>query len=434
MSELKYFLAIDLGASSGRHIIGYKDNNGKFITDEIHRFRDYLIDSKDGLVWKTDFILDEIKIGIKKALVKYPEIESMAIDTWGVDYVLMDGEKEILPVYAYRNPRTKEVVDEVHSKICFEDIYKNTGSQFQEFNTLYQLSHDKKNNRLDNATDFLMIPEYLNFKLTGIKKKEYTNATTTGFYNLHNNCFCNEILKKVGLNEKICLDIEKPGSIVGNFTNEVAAEVGGNIKVVLCASHDTASAIESLDIDNEVLYLSSGTWSLLGMKIKEPITSEESKNSNFSNEGGVGYIRYQKNIMGLWIIQSVSKELGISIEDLKVAARKTKEFHLFDVNNNDFLSPKSMVKTIQNHIGKIVNVNVLSNSIHHSLAKSYEQAVNDIERLTNKRSENLYIIGGGANNIYLNELTEKYTKKKVIVLPIEATAIGNLKVQMEAYK
>ena len=299
---MKYYLAIDIGASSGRHIIGYKDENSNIKMEEIYRFKNGVVKQNNHLIWDIDYLFKEIKEGIKIAINKYQNIESLSIDTWGVDYVLLQNDKIIYPCYAYRDGRTKSRINEVHNIIPFEKLYELTGSQFQEFNTIYQLYDDKMNHRLDNVTDFLMIPEYFIYRLTGKKVKEYTNASTTGMMDEKNNIYSNEILEKLGFERKLFKELNKPGTIVGDFNNDIQKEVGGNIKVVLCATHDTASAVEGIDMKENSPYISSGTWSLLGLKLKKCITSLEAQKANYSNEYGPNYIRFQKNIMGLWLI------------------------------------------------------------------------------------------------------------------------------------
>lgn len=436
---MKYYLAIDLGASSGRHIIGYRNSHNELILDEVYRFKDYLQKQDNHLIWNIDFIFKEIKKGIKKALEKYQNIESMSIDSWGVDYVLMNGDKEIYPCYCYRDQRTKKVIKEVHSKISFEELYKITGTQFQEFNTIYQLYDDYKNNRLNQASDFLMIPEYLIYKLTGIKKKEFTNASTTGLFDYNQQDYSQEIMNKLGFNKKMFSKVYKPKTIVGNFLKEIQQEVGGNILVKLCPSHDTASAVEGIPMQENSPYISSGTWSLLGLKISNPITNQEALSANYSNESGPNYIRFQKNIMGLWIIQSLSRQMNFSFPEMVELAKKSPYNEVFDVNDEMFLSSLDMRQTIKDYFAKRKmilpkNDEDYINSTFISLASSYKDSLEELESITKSKFDKLYIVGGGAKNTYLNSLTEEITGKKVIALPIEATAIGNLLSQMEELK
>lgn len=420
---MKYYLAIDIGASSGRHIIGYKEDN-EIKTEEIYRFNNGVIEENGHLVWDIDYLLDEVKKGIDLALSKY-QIESLSIDTWGVDYVLMDKDKEIKPVYAYRDNRTLDVIDKVHSIIPFKDLYVHTGCQFQPFNTIYQFYVDKLNERLDKATDYLMIPEYLLYKLCGTKVNEFTNATTTGLINHETLTFDNEIIEKLELPKHLFKKLSQPKTIIGEYKG---------IKVVLCATHDTGSAVEGIPMLGNEPYISSGTWSLLGIKTNKPITTLNSMKANYSNEGGVNYNRYQKNIMGMWLINELKKELcpDTSYIDIVKQARESNFNETVEANDADFLAPKSMKEAFDKHLNSKPNSNGdYFKCAYESLAKSYKEAIDELEKNTNKKYESIYIVGGGAKNDYLNSLTEKYTNKKVIALPIEATALGNLKIQME---
>lgn len=306
----KNYLAIDIGASSGRHIVGWMEN-GVLRTEEVYRFPNSVRRVGSHLEWDIDSLFANVKQGIREAFAKYPNIESLSIDTWAVDYVLLKDGQPLYPVYSYRDSRTQAVLDEVHSILPFEQLYRRTGIQFQPFNSIYQLYADKKAGRLAQAEDFLMIPEYLLWKLCGVKAREYTNATSTGLVNAQTKEYDPEILQALGLPEAMFPKLTAPGTVLGSLTPNIAAEVGGQTKVVLCATHDTASAVEGIPMEQgDAPFLSSGTWSLLGVKLAKPITNPESCRANFTNEGGVGYIRYLKNIMGLWIIQCVQKTAG----------------------------------------------------------------------------------------------------------------------------
>lgn len=433
---MKFYLAIDIGASSGRHIVAYKDNLGKIISDEVYRFPNSVYQENNHLYWNINKLEAEVKEGIKKALEKYPVIESMSIDTWGVDYVLMNKDQAITPVYAYRDKRTKAIIDEVHKLIPFEKLYEITGCQFQEFNTIYQLYEDKISGRLLKADSFLMIPEYLMYCLTGVKKKEYTNAGTMGYYDAKTLLPSEKIINTLGLPDFVKEKSYKPGTVVGFFKKEVQEYVNGNIKVVLCPTHDTASAVEGIPMKENAPYISSGTWSLLGIKNDKSITNIEAYKSNYSNEYGPNYIRIQKNIMGLWIIQNLAKQLNLDFPTMVKMSKESNYCEIFDVNDQRFMSPKDMIKEIKTYFEE---KNMLLpkeakdyiNSTYHSLAYSYKIAFDELEKITSKKYDSLYIVGGGAKNQYLNELTAHYLQKKVIALPIEATALGNIKSQME---
>ena len=433
---MKYFLAIDLGASSGRHIIGYKKNDEN-ITEEVYRFPNFVDQNELGLTWDVNRIFNEIKNGIKIALSKYPSISSLSIDTWGVDYVLLDeNDKEIFPVYAYRDSRTKKVIENVHEKIPFNKLFGITGCQFQEFNTIYQMYDDKLKGRLDKAKSFLMLPEYFIYLLTGKKFHEFTNASTSGLLDLEKKEYSKEIIEALGFNKELFTPLSFPKTIVGPLKEEIASEVGGNILVKLVATHDTASAIEGAPIPLLTPYISSGTWSLLGVKVNSSIRTHEAMKLNYSNETGPSYYRFQKNIMGLWIIQCLQKEIGLSFPEM-VNLAKTSNFEgVFDVNDDRLFAAFNMKETIsllfkeRNLEGPKTDADFI-NSAYSSLAYSYKLAVDELEKILNRTFDEIYIVGGGAKNAYLNELTEKCSKKHVKVFPIEASAIGNLKIQME---
>ena len=401
------FLAIDIGASSGRHIIGWMED-GTLQTEEVYRFPNSVRRVDGHLEWDIDSLFANVKQGVKAAFAKYPAIKSLSIDTWAVDYVLL------------------------------KKVYERTGIQFQPFNTVYQLYADKKAGRLAQADDFLMIPEYLLWKLCGVKAREYTNATSTGLVNAQIREYDPEILSALGLPETMFPPLTAPGTVLGPLKPEIASEVGGQTNVVLCATHDTASAVEGIPMEQgEAPFLSSGTWSLLGVKLAQPVTTPESCKANFTNEGGVGYIRYLKNIMGLWIIQCVQKQLGISFAEMVELAKASTYTRIFDVNDARFSAPQDMSAEIRAALAETgappATDADLINCIYHSLAYCYGEAYREMEAVTGQHWDKLYIAGGGAKNATLNELTAHYTGKQVVALPIEATAIGNLKIQMNIH-
>ncbi|MBR2745743.1 MAG: rhamnulokinase [Erysipelotrichaceae bacterium] len=422
---MKYTLAIDIGASSGRHIVGWQEN-GELKNKEIYRFKNGVEENNGHLIWDIDYLLEQVKAGIAEAQKNY-HIESLSIDTWGVDYVLLKGDEELYPVYAYRDSRTEKVIDEVHSIVPFEELYEHTGCQFQPFNTIYQLYADLKEGRLEGVTDFMMIPEYLMYKLTGVKKKEFTNATTTGLINHDSLEFDHDITEKLRLPEQLFPKLNQPGETVGYYNGT---------EVLLCATHDTGSAVEGIPMEGNELYISSGTWSLLGVKTEKPITDIGSMKANYSNEGGVGYNRYQKNIMGMWIVNELQKELcpDENIAEIVIKAEESSYDLTLDANHESLLAPDSMSKAFDDLlIEKPESKYDYFRCAFKSLALSYKQAIEELEHNTGKTYSKLYIVGGGAKNQFLNRLTEQATGKKVIALPIEATAIGNLRIQLERY-
>ena len=430
---MKYYLAIDIGASSGRHIIGWQEN-GQLCTREVYRFPNGVGKEKGHLVWDVKALFSHVVAGIKKAFETCPTIQSLSIDTWGVDYVLLKGDEEVYPVYAYRDSRTEEVIPQVHEKVPFSELYRRTGCQFQPFNTIYQLYHDKENGRLANATDMLMMPEYLLWKLSGVKAREYTNATTMGMVNAETGAFDKEIVKALGYPGEFFPQLCQPGTVLGMMCPEIAEEVGGNCHVVLCATHDTGSAVEGIPMDGNHPYISSGTWSLLGVKTPKPITDAGSEKANYSNEGGVGYNRYQKNIMGMWLVNELQRELcpDMKFPEIVKLAESSTCTATVDANAPEFLSPESMKSAFDRATDNtLVTLGDYFRCAYRSLAMSYKQAIEELETNTGFTYEKLYIVGGGAKNTFLNGLTEEMTGKQVVALPIEATALGNLKIQME---
>lgn len=421
----KYHLAIDIGASSGRHIVGWRED-GRLRTKEVHRFPNGVRERDGHLTWDMAALLAEVRAGIEKARVAFGQIESLAIDTWGVDYVLLRGEEEVLPCYAYRDSRTEAVIEKVHEKMSFAELYRRTGCQFQPFNTIYQLYADKLAGRLEGVTDMLMLPEYLMWKLCGAKAREYTNATTTGMVNAQTGEFDLDIADALGLPRALFPKLTKPGTIIGEYEG---------IKCVLCATHDTGSAVEGIPMEANEPYISSGTWSLLGVKTPKPITDEASRAANYSNEGGVDYNRYQKNIMGMWLVNELQKELcpDTPFPEIVKLAEASACTATVDANAPAFLAPESMKAAFDEAAnGALQTPGDYFRCAYESLALSYRDAIRELERNTGRKYEKLYIVGGGAKNAFLNRLTEEATGLQVVALPIEATALGNLKVQMEA--
>ena len=421
---MKLALAIDIGASSGRHIVGWTEN-GEIKTEEVYRFPNGVTEKDGHLTWDSDALLMHVKTGIAIAKEKYPQIESLSIDTWGVDYVLLRGDEEVFPCYAYRDSRTEAVISAVHEKISFTRLYRHTGIQFQPFNTVYQLYADKLSGRLKGVTDFLMIPEYLMYKLCGVKSHEYTNATTGGMVSAETGEYDQAIIESLELPKHLFCQLQQPGTVIGEYEG---------IKVVLCATHDTGSAVEGIPMEGEQPYISSGTWSLLGVKTEKPITNQASELANWSNEGGVGYNRYQKNIMGMWLPNRLRSELcpDKSWDEIVAEAENSAFEKTVDANAQSFLAPESMkdafdaaLKTKPQRLGDYFRC------AYRSLALSYRNAIQELQHNTGKHYDSIYVVGGGAKNGFLNRLTEQATGKKVIAMPIEATALGNLKIQME---
>ena len=430
---MRRYLAVDIGASSGRHIVGWMENGG-IRTQEVYRFPNGVTEQNGHLVWNTASLFDHVVAGIEKAIERYPDIKSMSIDTWGVDYVLMRGEEEVLPCYAYRDARTENAIAKVHEIIPFEELYAHTGCQFQPFNTIYQLYDDLMQGRLEGVSDMLMMPEYLMYKLTGVKAREYTNATTMGMISAETGEFDMEIADRLHLPRVLFPKLSHPGTVLGSLKPELVEQVGGDLSVVLCATHDTGSAVEGIPMERNDPYISSGTWSLLGVKTPKPITDSGSLAANYSNEGGVGYNRYQKNIMGMWLVNCLQRELCPEwpFSEIVKAAKESDCGILIDANAPEFLAPRSMKAAFDTATGNALEtVGDYFRCAYRSLALSYRQAIEELERNTGKTYECLYIVGGGAKNTFLNDLTQAETGKKVVALPIEATALGNLRIQSQ---
>ena len=453
----RYYLAIDIGASSGRHIMGWIEN-GRMQLKEIHRFENRQLQKDGHLVWDMDNLWNGIIEGLKACKRENMIPETVGIDTWGVDYVLLDKDGNMVgDAVAYRDNRTADMDKELAGFISEEELYARTGIQKQLFNTIYQLLALKKENpeQLEKAQSLLMIPDYFNYRLTGVRKQEYTNATTSNLVNAREKKWDMEIIKKLGLPEKLFGTLSLPGTTVGVFSDDISELVGFKSTVILPATHDTGSAFLSVPARDETsVYLSSGTWSLLGVENKAPITSDTAKAANLTNEGGAFYrYRFLKNIMGLWIIQSIRRELNgseyvegkkskyaigknYSFPDLIEEAKKSSDFEtVLDVNDSSFLSPESMIDAIKDHCrakGQKVpeSVGEIMQSVYLGLSKCYADTIKEIENITGKKITGINIIGGGCQDGYLNELTAKATSLPVYAGPIEGTAIGNLVIQM----
>ena len=421
---MKYYLAIDIGASSGRHIVAWKEE-GRVCTREVYRFPNGVEEQDGHLVWNIQELEKHVKAGVDAAEQAVGRIESLSIDTWGVDYVLLKGDEPVLPCYAYRDSRTEKVIPEVHALVPFAELYRHTGIQFQPFNTVYQLCADLKAGRLEGVTDFLMMPEYLMYRLCGVKSHEYTNATTGGLVSAATGEYDLELAERLGLPAHLFHPLEQPGKVIGSYHG---------IRVMLCATHDTGSAVEGIPMEGNEPFISSGTWSLLGVKTPSPLTDEGSLAANYSNEGGVGYNRYLKNIMGMWLVNRLRDELcpGKPFGDIVSEAEASGFDGTVDANDQAFLAPESRKAAFDAALKTCPEKPAdYFRCAYRSLALTYQKAIRELEKNTGKTYQKIYIVGGGAKNKFLNRLTEEATGKQVIALPIEATALGNLKIQME---
>lgn len=439
--EKQYFLAIDIGASSGRHILANLEDD-KLVLEEVYRFKNGAEELDGKLVWNHKHLFESIVEGLKKCkeLAKIPA--SIGIDTWGVDYALLDENDNLIDeIYSYRDERTLKYMDEVHSIVSEDELYNRTGIQKQVYNTIYQLYCDKKSGKMAKAKSFLTMPDYLHFLLTGVKKNEYTEATTTGLINAKNRNWDYEVIERLGFNKDLFIEPSLPGTIVGELKKEIQDLVGFNAKVCVPPTHDTASAVMAVPNTDLPLYISSGTWSLMGIETQSENTSKIAKSSGFTNEGGYNKsITFVKNIMGLWIIQNIKKEYNdkYSFTDFVDEAKKAEGFDsLIDVNDMSFFAPKSMITAIKEYCEKTnqkvpETVGEIVLCVYRSLAKCYAEAIEQIEEISGEKFSTINIVGGGSQNVLLNELTAKFTNRKVVAGPVEATAIGNIIAQMIA--
>ena len=436
---MNYALAIDLGASGGRHILGHIEA-GRLVTEEVHRFTNAPTAQAGSLVWDTDGLFAEILTGLKKCAACGKIPDTVGIDSWGVDYALLDKRGErIGPVYCYRDGRGGRAADKLHTRISHAALYAVTGTQYQPFNTVYQLYDDLLTGRLAEAEDMLLLPSYLSYLLTGERRNEYTDASTTGLLDATARDWAYPLIDRIGLPQKLFRKPAMPG-VLGRFAPAVAAAVGFDATVVLPATHDTASAVFSVT-DPEAIYISSGTWSLLGRQIDQPILSEAARAGNYTNEGAAdGRIRFLRNIMGLWLIQSYRREIGnaYSFSELAEMAEREAVFDwAIDVDDERFLAPPDMSEAVRAACERAgmptpVTPGQTAHCIFSSLAHAYAAAADGLDALLQTRTDTIHIVGGGSRNRWLNTLTERYSGRKVVTGHPEATAVGNLGAQFIA--
>lgn len=434
-----YYLAVDIGASSGRHILG-SVQDGRIVIEEVYRFKNGNVKRNGHLCWELDRLFAEIKNGMKKCAALGKKPAYMGIDCFGVDFVLLDGENRILgDTVAYRDSRTDGMPEAVYEKIPYDTLYARTGVQTQRFNSIYQLYSIKTtSDALSKAERYLHIAEYFNFLLTGVQKNEFTMTSTTQLMNLKTKDFDTEILSALGFPAKIFTKPEMPGTVVGKLTAALQAETGLDCTVILAPAHDTASAVMAVPTMEPCVYISSGTWSLMGTVLPEMNGSLKGRDAGLTNEGAHdGQIRYLKNIMGLWIIQSIKKELNdeYSFGQLCDMAMESSYSAKIDVNDDMFLAPESMMDAIRTYLAQNgapapETLGDILHCVYHSLAQSYGETVREIEAITGNTYNTIHIIGGGSQDSFLSKLTAEYTGKAVYAGPIEATAIGNLMMQM----
>ena len=442
--EQNYYLAVDIGASSGRHMLAWLED-GKIRMEEIYRFENGIRPVNGHLCWDLDGLFREILEGMRRCGEAGKIPSCMGIDTWAVDFVLLDGRGErIGDSVSYRDGRTKGMDEKVYRRISEKDLYARTGIQKQIFNTIYQIMavKDRHPEQLEAAKDLLLIPDYLNYLLTGEKKTEYTNATTTQLVSPVTKDWDRELIQTLGFPEGLFGAITLPGTRVGSLKPEIRQQVGYDVTVIQTATHDTASAVVSVpSTEDYLLYISSGTWSLMGTERPEADCGEASRKANLTNEGGYDYrFRYLKNIMGLWMIQSVRHEWGDRYSFAEICAMAEKENAFpsrVDANDDTFLAPESMIRAVQDFCARTgqrvpETPGQIAAVIYRSLAECYGKTIREIEALTGRNYDCIYVVGGGSHADYLNRLTAEATGKTVVCGPGEATAIGNLAVQMIA--
>jgi rhamnulokinase len=433
-------IAVDIGASSGRLVTG-KMKNGKLKIEEIHRFANGFTNQKETCYWDIDHLLNEIVKGLATAKKSGYDQCTLGIDTWGTDYVLMDDHgQRVQEVISYRDKRTENTIEKVTSKLSKEIIYQKTGIQFLSFNTLYQLFEEDKE-KLKVTKNVMTVPDYLGYCLTGKLATEVTSASAMQLLNLNTRKFDEDLLHLISLSKDQFPPFALPGERLGTLLKERFPKLDlPNTEVIIVASHDTASAIVgSPGQGDKWAYISSGTWSLLGIESDEPIANDLAYKNNYTNEwGAYGTFRFLKNIIGMWVIQEVRRNLkqDYNFEQFVIEAEKIKECRQFiNFNEKRFLNPDNMIEEIQQYCLETNQeiphtVSELANCIFTNLSIIYAISIRQIEEITGKKIEQLHIVGGGAKNEFVNQLTADVSGKIIYAGPSEATAIGNILVQM----
>ena len=439
------FLAFDFGASSGRAIL-VKIEKDYIDMKEIHRFPNEPVFLGDKYVWDFPRLLNETKTALKKVVASGTKITSIGIDTWGVDYGLLDKDNNLIgmPMH-YRDERNYEGVKEVEKKIDLESLYLRTGISNNTFNTAFQLVGDrlKRNTILENSDSLLFMPDLFAYYLTNEKKNEFTIASTSGLLDMKNRTWDKELINALGIPENIFNDIIEPGETYGYLTDEVMDETGmDKVPVIAIGGHDTASAVAGTPFKNKGnAFLSSGTWSLLGLEIDSPIISEETFKASLTNEGGVGNkIRLLKNINGTWLLQQLRKNWcefheEIGFPDIIREAKKYEDC-TFKVNTNDprLMNTKNMIKSIKEYCmehgqGEPTELGEIAMAIYNGLTSEYKATIEELEEISGREIPGINVVGGGIQDKFLCELTMKRTEKTLIAGPIEAAVLGNVMIQ-----
>jgi rhamnulokinase len=444
----RVFAAVDLGASNGRVVAGVVDGDTIGL-DVVHRFPNAPASVDGHLRWDLSGLYGEVLTGLAMLAGRYPQVESIGIDTWGVDYGLLDANGNLLgePI-AYRDDRTARAVDAVHQRISRKALYRINGLQFLPFNTVYQLAAEPRDDRWARVAHVALLPDLLAFWLTGELRTEYTNATTTGLLDVRTGAWAAALLDAVDVEARLLSPIEQPGTIRGALRPDVCAEVGlpRSAVVTTVGSHDTASAVVAVPASQRgFAYVSSGTWSLVGIELDDPILTDEARTANFTNEGGVdGRIRFLRNVGGLWLLEEcvrVWNQTGAATNVATVVAEAAAlpgDGPVFDVDDPTFVAPGDMPTRVAAAIagrGAAVPTNppAIARAIVGSLAHAYARTIADAEALGGREVEVVHIVGGGAQNALLCRLTARLTARPVVAGPVEATALGNLLVQARAH-
>lgn len=441
----KHYFAVDLGATSGRTILG-SINGSEIEIEEITRFPNHLIQVGDHFHWDIYALYNNIIEGLKKVAARGVEIASIGIDTWGVDFALVGADGLLLrQPYAYRDPHTNGAPEAFFQRIPRSRVYELTGIQVMNFNSLYQLDTLRRNkcSALEAAQKVLFIPDALAYMLTGEMVTEYTIASTAQMVNAQTRKLEPELLAAVGLTEENFGRFVFPGEKVGTLLPSVQEQTGlGAIPVVAVAGHDTGSAVAAVPAkNNNFAYLSSGTWSLMGIETSEPVISEITKELNITNEGGVnGTIRLLKNICGMWLLERCRPEwpAELTYPELIAMAKEAKPFQsLINPDDACFANPKSMTEAINDYCAQTgqhvpANIGETVRCIFESLALRYRQVLDNLKELSANPIDVLHVIGGGSKNDLLNQFTASATGVSVVAGPSEATAIGNIMVQAVA--
>ncbi len=444
MAAAESYVAFDLGAESGRAILGtLKDDRLRL--EELHRFSNSGVRVLGSLHWDPLRLFDEMKVGLRAAAAHMPV--SLGVDTWGVDYALLDRNGVLVGnPYHYRDSRTNGVMERVMEIVPREEIFEHTGLQFMQLNTLFQLYTMRGSPALEAAHTFLMMPDLFNYWFSGVKACEFSDASTTQFHDPRKKDWATELLSKLGLPVDIFPGLIQPGTKVGGLVQSVAEDCGvGAMSVVAPASHDTGSAVAAVPASQgDWAFLSSGTWSLLGAETQQPFVTRTVLDRNFTNEGGVwGTTRLLKNICGLWLLEECRREWALQGTEttygkLVAAAEETVAFRsVINVNDPGFVTPRGMTQRIADHCvasGQPApeTLGQFARCIFESLALMYRLVVDDLEAITGHRAQTLHVVGGGSKNEVLCQYTADAVGVPVVAGPVEATTIGNVLLQAMA--